>query len=120
MAKFSVADAEEVYRINSWGDPYFSISAAGEVEAALKRGKNTVKVSLCQIVEGMEEGGIALAVMVRFGDILDSRIALILSRCVRPSEKQYSPRAIAGCFRWLWPSAEGIPRQAGIKGRRHR
>ena len=77
VADFSITDAAELYRIDDWGAPYFSISPEGEVEVALKRGEETIKVSLCQIVDGVKDRGIALPVMLRFGDILDSRISLL-------------------------------------------
>ncbi len=62
----------EIYGVNNWGADYFSVSAAGEV--MVHPHGNGVSVSLRDIVDGLTDRGMDMPVLLRFSDILDSRI----------------------------------------------
>jgi arginine decarboxylase len=61
-----------MYGINNWGADYFSVSDAGEV--IVHPHGNGTGVSLRKIVDGLIDRGLDMPVLLRFSDILDSRI----------------------------------------------
>jgi arginine decarboxylase len=69
---WSVEQSAEVYGINNWGADYFSVSESGEV--IVHPHGNGVGVSLRKIVDGLIDRGLDMPVLLRFSDILDSRI----------------------------------------------
>ncbi|HSI61583.1 MAG TPA: biosynthetic arginine decarboxylase, partial [Candidatus Saccharimonadia bacterium] len=71
---WSIEDSAEMYGIRDWGNGYFNISAKGEVVVNLRDGTKTKPVSLADIVRGMQERGMQLPVLIRFGDLLRWRI----------------------------------------------
>ena len=70
---WSINEAEELYRMERWGDPTFRVADDGEVMVRL----GEQEVSLMEISRGMTDRGIGLPVMLRFSQILDARISLI-------------------------------------------
>lgn len=62
----------EIYGINNWGADYFSVSGSGEV--IVHPHGNGLGVSLRKIVDGLIDRGLDMPVLLRFSDILDSRI----------------------------------------------
>ncbi len=61
-----------MYGIKNWGADYFSVSDAGE--AIVHPHGNGTGVSLRKIVDGLIDRGLNMPVLLRFSDILDSRI----------------------------------------------
>lgn len=74
MQDWKKEDAEKLYRINDWGNGYFHISDAGEVEVRLKDKSPQSSISLLSIAKGLQERGMKLPVLLRFSNILDDRI----------------------------------------------
>jgi arginine decarboxylase len=62
----------EIYGIDNWGADYFSVSDSGEV--AVHPHGNGTSVSLRKIVDGVIDRGLDMPVLLRFPEILDSRI----------------------------------------------
>lgn len=71
-SEWSVEKSAETYGINNWGADYFSVSDSGEV--TVHPHGNGVGVSLRKIVDGLIDRGLNMPVLLRFSDILDSRI----------------------------------------------
>ncbi|MBN2704048.1 MAG: biosynthetic arginine decarboxylase [Pontiellaceae bacterium] len=69
---WSVEQSAELYGINNWGDDYFSVSRKGEV--LVHPHINGVGVSLYKIIDGLDDRGFDMPVLLRLSDILDSRI----------------------------------------------
>lgn len=68
-------DSAELYGIDSWGNGYFRVNRQGEVTVRLKSDSNSFKdVSLHDLVEGLVERGTTVPVLLRFRDLLRSRI----------------------------------------------
>ena len=61
-----------MYGIKNWGADYFSVSDSGE--AIVHPHGNGTGVSLRKIVDGLIDRGLDMPVLLRFSDILDSRI----------------------------------------------
>lgn len=74
MDTWTLDDARKLYHIDSWGNDYFHISENGEIEVRLKDKDPKSQVSLLSIVKGLQERGMKLPVLLRFSNILDSRI----------------------------------------------
>ena len=70
--EWSAAQSAEVYGIGGWGAGYYSVSEAGEV--LVHPHCNGTGVSLRKIVDGLIDRGLDMPVLLRFSDILDSRI----------------------------------------------
>mgnify|MGYP001315203688 CR=1 FL=1 len=75
---WSAADAAQLYAVDAWSEKLFSVSPEGEVTVSLKNNQgDSVPVSLMEILNGVRERGKAWPVLLRFGEILESRIALL-------------------------------------------
>lgn len=72
---WSIEQSTDIYGINNWGADYFSASDSGEV--VVHPHGNGVSVSLRKIVDGLTDRGMDMPVLLRFSDILDSRIKLL-------------------------------------------
>ncbi len=73
MDRWTIDDAKEYYLVDAWGSPYVGINESGHVEIRTK-GDADSSVDLKELVESLLDRGISLPVMVRFNDILKSRL----------------------------------------------
>jgi arginine decarboxylase len=77
LTRWTTDDAADLYGIRNWGAGYFDISERGEIVVRPKgKGSETV-LSLMDIVSGLNARGMDMPVLLRFGDILASRVTLI-------------------------------------------
>ncbi len=67
----------ELYCIDAWSNDYFSITPDGYVAVKLGNKNGDVEVKLWDILQGLDERGMGLPLLLRFSDLLGSRIALI-------------------------------------------
>lgn len=74
---WSIEDARDLYGIRNWGGGYFDVNDKGEVGVNLRNAGQAGTFSLMDIVAGLRARGVTLPVLLRFGDILDSRISLL-------------------------------------------
>lgn len=72
ITEWSTKQSADIYGINNWGADYFSVSDSGEV--IVHPHGNGTGVSLRKIVDGLIDRGLDMPVLLRFSDILDSRI----------------------------------------------
>ncbi|MBN2451772.1 MAG: biosynthetic arginine decarboxylase [Lentisphaeria bacterium] len=77
MERWTTEKSAEMYGIRNWGSGYFAISDAGEVMVSLKGQEGSVDLSLMDAVAGLKARGLDLPVLLRFGDMLDSRLTMI-------------------------------------------
>jgi arginine decarboxylase len=70
---WSVADAVEMYGIRDWGNNYFHINEAGHV-LVTPSGKTGYAIDLKALVDEVRQRGVGLPLLVRFSDILRSRV----------------------------------------------
>jgi arginine decarboxylase len=71
--KWTVGDAAEMYGVKYWGNNYFSINDAGNVQAH-PAGPETGRIDLKELVDEVARRGIGLPLLIRFSDVLKSRI----------------------------------------------
>ena len=67
------ADAEELYRINAWGDDFFFVNPEGHVAVRPIHGQD-LAIDIQQVVQQLQEEGVHFPVLIRFQDILRSRV----------------------------------------------
>jgi arginine decarboxylase len=68
-----IEDSEELYRITGWGDPYFSINAAGHITVS-PQGDRGGSLDLFELVNALQQRNLSLPLLIRFSDILEDRI----------------------------------------------
>ena len=75
---WTIADADELYRISGWGAGYFRLNDDGNlvINAPLAGGK-TAEIAMLDLIEGMEVRGKTMPVMLRVQNILENQIRLI-------------------------------------------
>ena len=71
--KWTVADSAETYGINYWANGYFSINEAGHV-ISHPQGLEAGTIDLKELVDEVVRRGIGLPLLIRFSDILKSRV----------------------------------------------
>lgn len=69
--------SSELYGVDAWGSGYFGVSPDGFTTVCLKHGETTADVKLFDIATELRDRGMSLPVLLRFSDILASRIQLI-------------------------------------------
>jgi arginine decarboxylase len=98
QAAWTIEDSERLYRIQGWGDPYFSINAAGHVTVS-PRGDRGGSLDLFQLVSALTQRNIGLPMLLRFSDILEDRIER-LNACFARAIARYG---YAGSYRGVFP-----------------
>ena len=96
--EWSIEQSEELYRINGWGDPYFSINAVGHVTVSPK-GLRGGSLDLCDLVNGLKQRNLELPLLIRFSDILEDRIER-LNACFAKAIARYN---YPGIYRGVFP-----------------
>ncbi len=90
MRKWRTEDSAELYNINGWGINYFSINENGHVVVTPK--KDGVQVDLKDLVEELQLRDVSTPLLLRFPDILDSRIEKMAS-CFKIAAEEYEYKA---------------------------
>src|SRR6266480_6240993 len=71
---WTVASARTLYNIEGWGIGFFDINEAGHVVVRPDREKTDRELDLFELARDLEEQGVGLPLLLRFSDILRSRI----------------------------------------------
>ncbi|MGQ0643531.1 MAG: biosynthetic arginine decarboxylase [Gemmatimonadaceae bacterium] len=74
VADWSVEQAKALYNIDGWGASFFDVNEAGHVIVRPDPTHPELTVDLLELAHDLEEQGIALPVLLRFSDILKTRI----------------------------------------------
>src|SRR5678816_2912617 len=77
---WTIDAARELYNIEGWGAGYFDINARGHVVVRPDRDRPDRALDLFDLARDLEEQGVALPVLLRFSDILQSRIESLSER----------------------------------------
>ena len=86
MKKWTIEDSKELYNINGWGNPYFGVNADGNMYVV--PGKDDTQVDLHDVMDELSLRDITPPVLLRFPDILDSRIEQT-SDCFKEATEEY-------------------------------
>ena len=90
MRKWRIEDSEELYNISGWGASYFGINDKGHVVVTPR--KDGAEVDLKELVDELQLRDVTAPMLIRFPDILDSRIEKI-SSCFRKAAEEYDYKA---------------------------
>lgn len=71
--RWSVEQSSELYRIESWGAPYFFVNEHGRMAVHAHDEKDT-KLDIAAIVDELRRRGTKLPVLIRFQDILSAQV----------------------------------------------
>jgi len=71
---WTVASARSLYNIEGWGIGFFDINEAGHVVVRPDREKTDRELDLFELANDLEEQGVGLPLLLRFSDILRTRI----------------------------------------------
>jgi arginine decarboxylase len=96
--KWTVADSAEIYGVKYWGNNYFSINDAGNVQAH-PAGPDGGRIDLKELVDEVARRGIGLPLLIRFSDVLKSRI-VELNETFRRAIAEYGYK---GQYRGVYP-----------------
>ena len=103
---WSVADAVETYGIEDWGSGHFCISSEGHV-LVTPPGQAGHAIDLKALVDEVRQRGVGLPLLLRFSDILRSRIDE-LNRAFKNAIEEYGYQ---GAYRGVYPVKVNPQRQ---------
>jgi arginine decarboxylase len=86
MRKWRIEDSMELYNINGWGLNYFSVNEKGNVVVTPREGD--FKVDLKDLVDELQLRDLSTPMLIRFPDILDTRIEQ-MSSCFKLAQEEY-------------------------------
>jgi len=93
---WKIEDSEALYRIEGWGEPYFSINAAGHI--TVSQGDRGGSLDLFELVNALKQRNLGLPLLIRFSDILEDRIER-LNACFAKAIARYNYRRLP----WRFP-----------------
>ncbi len=86
-SSWSIEAARTLYNVEGWGGGFFDINDEGHVIVRPDKERPDRVVDLYEITNDLEEQGIALPVLLRFSDILRSRIEALTGRFEQAREE---------------------------------
>jgi len=73
LRAWTIKDSLELYNVSGWGRDFFSINEAGHVQVT-PAGPGSHAIDLKELVEDLRERGLNLPILIRFSDILRTRV----------------------------------------------
>ncbi|MGV8835159.1 MAG: biosynthetic arginine decarboxylase, partial [Cellvibrio sp.] len=67
----------DLYGIDEWSSGYFGVSPQGDVVVRAPTPEGETSVSLMEIVDGLQQRGLQMPVLLRLENIVDSRISIL-------------------------------------------
>jgi arginine decarboxylase len=98
MRTWTFRDSLETYQVANWGAGFFGIDEKGHVRVT-PHGPDGPGVDLHQLVEELRASGLRLPMLVRFSDILASRVKGLV-RCFARAMQEYG---YEGRYRGVYP-----------------
>ena len=73
--QWTPADSRALYRVDSWGAPYFFVNDAGHVAVRVESEKGTqMQIDVVEVVEELRNRGVQFPMLIRFQDILRGQV----------------------------------------------
>ncbi len=98
MSDWTVKKSSDLYGINYWGADFFRINTQGNVEIT-PAGSNGPGLDLHNLVLDLQERGIRMPILLRFPDIIKTRIELLAGCFARAIEEA----KYGGVYRGVYP-----------------
>lgn len=96
---WTARNSAELYGIDEWSSGYFGVSDEGEVVVKAPTSDGEKDVSLREIIEGLQQRGLDMPVLLRIENLIDNRISILnesFSDAIEASGYQ-------GCYRGAFP-----------------
>ena len=87
VEKWSIDAARALYNVEGWGAGFFDINARGHVVVRPDKGDPERELDLFELANDLEEQGVGMPVLLRFSDILRSRIESLSVRFEQAREE---------------------------------
>jgi len=98
LTEWTISDSLDLYHVLDWGAGFFAINAAGNIEVRPKSGDER-SIDLLELVANLGQRGVRTPLLIRFNDILDSRVRG-LNDCFREAIEEINYR---GIYRGVYP-----------------
>ena len=98
MSEWSPSQSAELYRVNAWGAGFFSVSSDGNVLVHPKLADGA-SIDLPKLVGELERRGLRRPILVRFSDILSTRIKELAGSF----DEAIAEHAYSGRWRGVYP-----------------
>ncbi|MEE8165906.1 MAG: arginine decarboxylase, partial [Myxococcota bacterium] len=98
MTNWTIRDSLDLYHVLHWGSGFFAINDAGNV-AVRPRTDDERSIDPMELVENLGQRGVRTPLLIRFNDILDSRVRG-LNSCFRKAIEETDYR---GAYRGVYP-----------------
>ena len=98
MRGWTADDSQALYEVSQWGADFFSVNEKGHVSVQ-PRGSSGPAIDLMSIVRDLEEQGFHTPLLLRFSDILASRLQGI-SACF---DRAIESNSYGGQYRPIYP-----------------
>lgn len=99
MSNWTRSEAEECYQIPYWGEGYFAINEQGHLIVQPQGIANGMEISIYEVIEELNSQKIELPVVIRFHDILRSRVQNLNKIFLSTMEKLH----YNGTYRGVYP-----------------
>src|SRR5881394_1491803 len=84
---WTIAAARALYNVEGWGIGFFDINDAGHVVVRPDRERTERELDLFELANDLEEQGVGLPLLLRFSDILRSRIESLHEKFVKAGDE---------------------------------
>ena len=98
LRRWTTSDAVETYNIPRWGCGYFGVNERGNL-VVTPRGEGQGSIDMKELIDELSARGIQLPILLRFSDVLRSRIELICAS-FNHAIKEYG---YSGHYRGVYP-----------------
>ena len=99
MSDWNTKKSADLYGINYWGANFFRINDQGHVEVRPSGTEKGPSLDLYHLVQDLKERGIRMPILLRFPDIIKSRIELLAGCFARAMEEA----KYTGVYRGVYP-----------------
>src|SRR5689334_4134132 len=84
---WTIAQAKTLYNVEGWGIGFFDVNSAGHVVGRPDRDRPERELDLFELANDLEEQGVGLPLLLRFSDILRSRIESLNEKFAKAREE---------------------------------
>ena len=99
QCNWTIEDSENLYGIKGWGEPYFSINAAGNIMVSPQGADRGISLDLYELVKSLKQRNLGLPLLIRFSDILGDRMERLYA-CMNRAIARYK---YEGTYQGVFP-----------------
>ena len=98
LRAWTIRDSLELYNVNGWGRDFFTINDAGNIEVT-PAGPGSARIDLKELVDDLRSRGLKLPLLIRFSDILKTRIQQLAGSF----HQAFAENDYKGAYRGVYP-----------------